>query len=114
METLITVMLVIFCAVSAVSVYKAYEPIVKKIIETKKTPVEVRSNIVTAQELTDAVEERVIAKKFALMLKSALILIHILINEGNKYDDEIQSRSFCSSLTTDVIHSLNSVEGKYE
>lgn len=40
--------------------------------------------------------------------------IHILTNKGENYDDQLQLRSYLSSLTDRNLKIINSIEGHYE
>ena len=57
---------------------------------------------------------QVIAASFLSLISLSYILIHILINEGEKYSDTVQKKDYCNSLSSDLIERINSVEGKYE
>ncbi len=54
------------------------------------------------------------SRAFIKLMSIAYVLIHTLINEGNKYNDKVQSESFKKSLTPSVVERLNSLEGNYE
>lgn len=55
-----------------------------------------------------------IAASFLALVSLPYVLIHILINKGEKYSDSVQKKNYCNSLTPDIISRINSVEGKYE
>lgn len=54
------------------------------------------------------------AKAFVRLMDSSYVLVHILVNQGNNYDDKVQCKKFQNSLTPEFIGRLNAVEGKYE
>lgn len=49
---------------------------------------------------------------FLQLMQTGYVLVHKQINEGNKYSDSKQTERFKLSLTTDVIQSINEIEGK--
>lgn len=54
------------------------------------------------------------ARAFINLMQVAYVLVHTIVNEGNKYDDQIQSTRFCNSLTEQLINTVYNLEGKYE
>lgn len=46
------------------------------------------------------------AMAFIALMQSSYVLIHVLVNKGNNYDDKIQSKQFCSSLSPKRIQML--------
>lgn len=54
------------------------------------------------------------ARAFINLMQAAYVLVHTIVNEGNKYDDQIQSNRFCSSLSEQLIDTVYNLEGKYE
>ncbi len=55
-----------------------------------------------------------IAASFLALVSLPYVLIHVLINKGEKYSDSVQKKNYCDSLTPDIISQINSVEGRYE
>lgn len=51
------------------------------------------------------------ARAFAKLIQYSYVLIHTLINEGNKYHDNKQIKHFCDSLTSKNINKLLNLEG---
>ena len=47
-----------------------------------------------------------------ILLRKGYILIHILVNSGNKYNDEKQKDRFCKSLNKNRIDRILSIDGK--
>lgn len=54
------------------------------------------------------------AAAFVKLMKLEYVLVHVMVNKGNSYDDEVQSERFQNSLTPDLMMRLNALEGKYE
>lgn len=46
------------------------------------------------------------------LLLLGYILVHKMINEGNKYDDKVQTECFRKSLTPSFIQNMKELEGK--
>lgn len=68
-----------------------------------KRQLEVLNGNHTEQEKADA---------FVLLMKLSYVLVHKIINKGNKYSDRKQTEKFCKSLTPKVMARINSLEGK--
>ena len=47
---------------------------------------------------------------FVNLIKCSYVLIHVLVNNGNKYDDEKQTKQFCSSLSPEYINKVKALE----
>lgn len=60
------------------------------------------------------VREHTKAVAFVALIQVSYVLIHKLVNEGNKYNDIVQYKHFSKNLTPQVIDSLFELEGKYE
>ena len=54
------------------------------------------------------------ARAFINLMQLSYVLVHTIVNEGNKYNDCIQSERFCKSLSKQLICSIYALEGKYE
>lgn len=54
------------------------------------------------------------SRAFTKLIKCSYVLIHVLINNGNKYNDEKQTRHFCSSLSPEYIDKIGALEVGYE
>ena len=113
MNIILNVSICVFVILGIIFIYKAYKPIVKRIMRIDKDNGKQDSTVIL-ENMANEKDVKKISKGFITLLKSSYVLIHIMINEGNKYNDKVQSHSFCSSLTTDVMNSLNSLEGRYE
>lgn len=59
-----------------------------------------------------SVEEK--ADAFITLILKSYVLVHTMINTGNKYDDKIQTRHFKELLAPDIAEKLNSLEDKNE
>ncbi len=46
------------------------------------------------------------ASAFIALMHSSYVLIHVLVNQGNNYDDKIQTKQFCDSLSPKRIQML--------
>lgn len=113
MENFIYILAIIFVIVALFSVACAYIKIFKKIKmsrQSKKIDNEIESAL---EEINNRSDSKTVANGFIRLLQCSYMLVHLLINAGNQYDDKVQSELFNNSLTDDVLASLNSLEGKY-
>ena len=114
MEWLFYLLAAIFVVLALVSIVFVYARMIGKANKTQKGD-NVEYDIELAlEEIKKNESASAVANGFIRLLKNSYILVHLLINAGNQYDDEIQSELFNSSLTEDVLVALNSLEGKYE
>ena len=51
------------------------------------------------------------AKAFVALMNLSYVLVHTLVNHSNKYDDQVQVKYFCDSMTPSLIEKLNAVKG---
>lgn len=90
--------------------------IIKSYVKQQPIHSEVQSkNSISAQLQTlesDASPEQK-ADAFITLMILSYVLVHTLMNKGNNYNDEKQSKLFCNSLTPDMLKQLNSVEANY-
>ena len=89
----------------------AYYPIIK----TRVYRAQNQSNSLIDKNLNIIKEEKdeeKVAKAFVYLMVSSYVLVHIIVNKGNNYKDEIQCKKFCEFLTPDVIVKIKSLEDK--
>lgn len=46
---------------------------------------------------------------FIALMQSSYVYVHVLGNKGNNYDDEIQSKSFCNTLSRERIQMIRNL-----
>lgn len=51
------------------------------------------------------------ARAFIALMDLSFVLVHILTNHGNRYNDAVQTEVFCRSFSPELIEKLSSVEG---
>lgn len=110
MRNLTIVLMAIFVITGLVFIYLDWKQSHKKIV-SKDNFQSVQEMLICLDKETDALR---IANLFVGLISSSYILVHIMTNEGNKYDDKIQSKSFSKSLSSDLVQKLLMVEGRYE
>lgn len=115
MGTVKVVALIIFIILGLILVVKNYCPILLGILKTR-TSNRWNDDRITQQLdiLKTSLDPAKKATAFVSLMSLSYVLVHILINKGNSYDDEIQSEKFKKSLTPQMIERLYSLEGKYE
>ena len=59
------------------------------------------------------VDVRKVAFIMASLVVCGYIPVHLLINEGNNYDDDLQKEGYSKSLTEKNLNALKILEGKY-
>ena len=113
MDKFFYILVIIFAIIALFSVAYAYIKIIKKIKILKQTK-KVENDIESAlEEINNRADSKTVVNGFIRLLQCSYMLVHLLINAGNQYDDKVQSELFNNSLTDDVLASLNSLEGKY-
>lgn len=113
MEIVFYLLCTIFVIAALVGIIFAYSKIFKNMKSEKQT-VDLEGKIQSAlREISNKSDPTKIAKSFIFLLKSSYVLVHLLINAGNQYNDKVQSELFSNSLSKEVLASLNSLEGKY-
>ena len=113
MKMVFYILATIFVVFGIFAIVFAYTRIIKDVRKTKKASV-VRYDVKSALKTIDKKENATaVAQGFISLLQNSYILVHLLINAGNQYNDQVQSELFANSLTDDVLESLNSLEGKY-
>ena len=88
----IGLVLVVVCSIIAIKHSSCSESLIEKLDETSSPSLK--------------------ADIFLQLMQTGYVLVHKQINEGNKYSDSKQTERFKLSLTTDVIQSINEIEGK--
>ena len=113
MDKFFYILVIIFAIIALFSVAYAYIKIIKKIKISRQSK-KIENDIESAlEEINNRADSKTVANGFIRLLQCSYMLVHLLINAGNQYDDKVQSELFNNSLTNDVLASLNSLEGKY-
>lgn len=91
-----------------------YIPIFKKLIKKTEQIDKEQNTVEYALDIIQSEQENVTPEKkanaFITLIRMSYVLVHTMINEGNKYDDFMQSKHFKSSLTPDIINKINALE----
>ena len=119
MELGIYIALGIFGALGLFLIVISYRPVIKEILRRIKTRKNTDVSDVDSVEhelavLSGPVKAASKAAAFVKLMKLEYVLVHVMVNKGNSYDDEVQSERFQKSLTPDLMLRLNALEGKYE
>ena len=88
----------------------------------KKKAIEITKNYYVSNNTSKGLFERInksnssnsVAVAFLSLILTSNVLIHVLINKGERYCDKVQQKNYCDSLTPKVIKRINELEGKYE
>ena len=112
MNTLITILLVVFAIFGFVLAGFAYVPIIKicfKKNKIKKQGLEknIEENLRVLKEKTDGEQ---LAKAFIELMENSYVLVHVIVNKGNTYKDNIQCRRFLESLSPEIVDKIKSLE----
>lgn len=117
MEKIEAVVIIVFLVLGLALLVKAYLPIFKG----KRSNNVSRDNgyqreldILRSKSKQNGADSMKKADAFIRLMESSYVLVHILENQGNNYDDKVQSKNFQNSLTPEFIGRLNAVEGRYE
>ena len=91
-----------------------YLPLIINTIKKRKTYCEKNSKTVDGalnilQSKCTAIEK---AEAFVFLLCISYVLVHTMINNGQKYDDKIQTKLFIKSLRPNIIEKINSLGEK--
>ena len=117
-KTVIVARVLIALSIVLIAIF-LYIPIILRLFreykESKKTLVEIEpsTNVVNkALEVlktreTYSIEEK--ADAFITLLLNSYVLVHTMVNTGNKYNDKIQTKHFKNLLEDDVVQKLNSM-----
>lgn len=108
-----------FLILALIMLLKCYYPIVKGMYLRRKTENGGCLNIGEAVDgelaiLGNPGSTMEKAKAFVNLMDLSYVLVHIMINQGNNYNDELQQKKFKKSLTPKVVNRLKELEGKYE
>ncbi len=91
-----------------------YIPIFNKIFKKTKRTVTGEATVKSALDIVQSKQENVTPEKranaFIALIHNSYVLVHTMINEGNKYDDFVQAKHFESSLTPDIIKKITALE----
>lgn len=91
-----------------------YVPILKKSLKqnqqlnTEDDLIKSALSIVQSEQENATPEKK--ANAFVSLILNSYVLVHTMVNEGNKYDDVVQKKHFKNSLTPDIIKKLNELE----
>ena len=117
-KTVIVARVLIALSIVLIAIF-LYIPIILRLLkeykESKKPLVEIEpsTNVVNkALEVlktreTYSIEEK--ADAFITLLLNSYVLVHTMVNTGNKYNDKIQTKHFKNLLEDDVVQKLNSM-----
>lgn len=111
------VIIIVFLVFGLALLVKAYLPILK---ESRSNNVSCNNgyqkelSILKSRSKQNGSDSMKKAKSFVRLMNSFYVRVHILVNQGNNYDDKTQSKKFRNSLTPEFISRLNALEGRYE
>lgn len=116
MQILLSIVLLSFFVLGIILVIIAYKPIFKNTNKTNtkdelKIKDEVDKNLRILQRQEPPTQK---AQAFISLMRLSYVLVHTIVNKGNKYNDEKQMKSFCDSLTPQIIDKLYSLEERDE
>ncbi len=114
MDEIIKFLFCIFIVVGISIILYVYFPIIKNIKTKKETDMNKQNPSILIEKIINEKDVVEIAKEFVSLIRCSYVLVHTMVNEGNKYNDKLQTKLFCESLKPEVLNSLNSLEGKYE
>ena len=121
MNALLNALMVIFYLVAIIGLfYSIYFMLSKLYSYAKLRGVEVTIKSVEKENsiehdlslLTSNVSPQEQAKAFGRLIKSQYVLVHILQNRGNCYNDKRQSEIYRQSLTKECVNKLFELEGQ--
>ncbi len=120
MEKIGIIAAALFSVLGVVLIVRSYFPVVQEIYERRKN--HINSDLPSFKEkvneeldvLGSASSSKEKAAAFVSLMSISYVLVHTIVNKGNCYDDEIQSRKFRDSLTPELLQRLMGLEGKYE
>jgi len=117
-KTVIVARVLIALSIVLIAIF-LYIPIILRLLkeykESKKPLVEIEpsTNVVNKAlkilktKETYSIEEK--ADAFITLLLNSYVLVHTMVNTGNKYNDKIQTKHFKNLLEDDVVQKLNSM-----
>lgn len=92
----------------------SYRSIIKKYNMNRKAVACNQNAQDVIDEMSSETDAYKIAAGFVFLMQCAYVLIHTMINDGNNYNDTIQTKMYCSSLTAETMKDLWSLEGQHE
>lgn len=92
----------------------AYIPIIKRKKRTVKIKVQgVEPTIKEALNiLKEETNDNKLARAFIELMQTSYVLVHVIVNKGNNYKDNVQCKAFCDFLTSEVVDKMKSLEGE--
>lgn len=115
MDNIFTFIIISFGIIGFALIIFAYYPMIKMHIYKKQKKKQDQSNSLINESLNiirvEKNEEKV-AKAFICLMMNSYVLVHIIVNKGNNYKDDIQCKAFCDFLTPDVVTRIKSLEDK--
>lgn len=100
------IILIIFLVIGTLFVLFTIKDLFFKKEHINKAEVEKDLQTINEQGSSPAMK----SNAFIRLIKNSYILVHILVNSGNKYDDEIQKKSFCGFMNTATANKINNIE----
>lgn len=112
MNTLITILLIIFAVFGFTLIGFAYVPIIKSRLKKSKIKKQglkknIEENLIILKEETNG---RLLAKAFVELMENSYVLVHVIVNKGNTYKDNIQCRKFMKYLSPEIVAKIKSLE----
>lgn len=108
------VMIGLFCLLGIVALIFIYGPMFYEFFK-KNHMSDYNENSINEQlgVLKNSVNTEQKAIAFISLMQLSYVLVHILVNHGNNYDDRKQVESFSDSMTPQVIDKIKEMEGIY-
>lgn len=129
MNKILSVLMTLFCIIATVSVFAALIYLVCSLYKMHKEAKHAAANRIFSscegnslgdtpemhienalQTLKSNTSPREAASAFGILVKFSYILIHILQNKGNHYNDAIQTRIYQDSLSQQCVDALLNLE----
>ena len=120
MEKVGMISAILFSILGAVLIIRSYFPIVQDLFvrgrnRTNQNAINPKDEIdIKLGVLGSAASSKEKATAFLSLMSISYVLVHTIVNKGNCYNDEIQSKKFQKSLTPELIQRLMGLEGQYE
>lgn len=111
MQFMLYILIVLFLAASISLLMHLYIPICKRFIMRRRN---LDKKKIIKKELEVLKSNKKPKEKAAAiidLMRVSYILVHTIINEGNKYDDKKQMKKFCNGLTPELMEKIMSLEG---
>lgn len=87
--------------------YKAKKRTVKIKVQGVEPTIKEALNI-----LKEETNDNKLARAFIELMQTSYVLVHVIVNKGNNYKDNVQCKAFCDFLTSEVVDKMKSLEGK--